>query len=272
MADPYSGMASPPATLARLAEPPPQLLPPFSSSSNSTSPSPPPPLRAARTTVAATNPWPRYPGLAGPGQASAPSRLVAGQAARADSAQQRHDSARTAGRLPRACDVVAADVTAVGTPLAPTNSGLPSPGGQRPPGRAVEAIRAFRTTFRRDELGNDDEIAPRRSDFAHVFPKIRPLDRQFLHSIAISFRGANFVSLYLLHRSSVWRATSFDAKLDSVASVGPPILISCSGYRGERRRGRMHYLPWSEGLGRHRSGDFGTGGLVSFEEIVVAIQ
>ncbi|KAJ6791122.1 formin-like protein 6 [Iris pallida] len=64
-------------------------------------------------------------------------------------------------------------------------------------------------------------------------PEIRPLDRRFLRSVTISFRGANFVSLYLLYRSSVWRATSSCAKLDSVASVGPPIHISCSGYRGE---------------------------------------
>ncbi|KAJ6824588.1 putative extensin [Iris pallida] len=110
---------------------------------------------------------------------------------------------------------------------------LPSHGGNRPPGCAVEAIRAFCTTSRRDELENDAEITPRRSNFAHDFPEIRPLDRRFLHSVAISFRRANFVSLYLLHRSSVWRATSSGAKLDSVASVGPPILISCSGYRGE---------------------------------------
>ncbi|KAJ6829939.1 putative extensin [Iris pallida] len=99
---------------------------------------------------------------------------------------------------------------------------LPSHGGHRPPGRAVEAIRAFCTTSRRDELGNDAEITPRRSNFVRDFPEIRPLDRRFLCSIAISFYGANFVSLYLLHRSSVWRATSSGAKLDSVASVGPP--------------------------------------------------
>ncbi|KAJ6825586.1 putative leucine-rich repeat extensin-like protein 3 [Iris pallida] len=103
---------------------------------------------------------------------------------------------------------------------------LSPPGGQRPPGRAVEAIRAFCTTSRRDELENDAEIAPRRSDFALVFPEIRPLDRRFLRSVTISFRGANFVSLYLLHRSSVWRATSSGAKLDSVASVGPPLYLS----------------------------------------------
>ncbi|KAJ6839802.1 proline-rich receptor-like protein kinase PERK12 [Iris pallida] len=64
-------------------------------------------------------------------------------------------------------------------------------------------------------------LAPRRSNFARVFPEIRPLDWRFLRSVAISFCGANFVSLYLLHRSSVWRATSSGAKLDSVASVGP---------------------------------------------------
>ncbi|KAJ6799670.1 putative extensin [Iris pallida] len=103
---------------------------------------------------------------------------------------------------------------------------LPSHGGHRPPGRAVEAIRAFCTTSRRDELGNDAEITPRRSNFARDFPEIRPLDRRFLHFVAISFCGANFVSLYLLHRSSVWRATSSSAKLDSVASVGPPLYLS----------------------------------------------
>ncbi|KAJ6821010.1 putative formin-2-like [Iris pallida] len=72
----------------------------------------------------------------------------------------------------------------------------------------------------------NSEFASRCSDFAHVFPEIRPLDRRFLCSVAISFRGANFVSLYLLHRSSIWRATSSYANLDSVASVGPSILIS----------------------------------------------
>ncbi|KAJ6804177.1 proline-rich receptor-like protein kinase PERK8 [Iris pallida] len=107
------------------------------------------------------------------------------------------------------------------------------PDGHRPPGRAVEAIRAFCTTSRRDAREITFILALRRSDFAHVFPEIRPLDRRFLRSVTISFRGANFISLYLLHRSSVWRATSSGAKLDSMASVGPPILISCSGYRGE---------------------------------------
>ncbi|KAJ6793870.1 putative formin-like protein 18 isoform X1 [Iris pallida] len=67
----------------------------------------------------------------------------------------------------------------------------------------------------------NSDLAFRRSDIARVFPEIQPLDRRFLRSVAISFRGANFVSLYLLHRSSVWRATSSGAKLDSVASVGP---------------------------------------------------
>ncbi|KAJ6793725.1 hypothetical protein M6B38_234680 [Iris pallida] len=78
---------------------------------------------------------------------------------------------------------------------------------------------------RRTRVWNS-EFVPRRSNFAHVFLEIRPLDRRFLCSVAISFRGANFVSLYLLRRSSVWRATSSCGKLDSVASVGPSILIS----------------------------------------------
>ncbi|KAJ6819496.1 uncharacterized protein M6B38_402445 [Iris pallida] len=69
-------------------------------------------------------------------------------------------------------------------------------------------------------------LALRRSNFVRVFLEIRPLDRRFLRSVAISFCGANFVSLYLIHRSSVWRATSSGAKLDSVASVGPPLYLS----------------------------------------------
>ncbi|KAJ6817375.1 uncharacterized protein M6B38_412525 [Iris pallida] len=88
------------------------------------------------------------------------------------------------------------------------------PHGRRPsPRRVTEAIRAFCTTFRRDAREMKFVLASRRSNFVHVFPEIRPLDRRFLRSVAILFCGANFVSLYLLHRSSVWRATSSGAKL-----------------------------------------------------------
>ncbi|KAJ6835728.1 proline-rich receptor-like protein kinase PERK12 [Iris pallida] len=67
----------------------------------------------------------------------------------------------------------------------------------------------------------------------HVFPTIRSLDRQFLCSVTISFCGVNFVSLYLLHRSSIWRATSSCAKLDSVASIGPPYTYQLFRLSGE---------------------------------------
>ncbi|KAJ6842457.1 uncharacterized protein M6B38_301410 [Iris pallida] len=88
------------------------------------------------------------------------------------------------------------------------------PHGRRPsPRRVTEAIRAFCTTFRRDAREMKFVLASRRSNFVRVFPKIRPLDRRFLCSVAISFCGANFVSLYLLYRSSVCRATSSGAKL-----------------------------------------------------------
>ncbi|KAJ6832598.1 proline-rich protein HaeIII subfamily 1-like [Iris pallida] len=50
--------------------------------------------------------------------------------------------------------------------------------------------------FRRDAREMKFILAPRRSNFARIFPEIRPLDQRFLRSVAISFRGANFVSLY----------------------------------------------------------------------------
>ncbi|KAJ6851901.1 uncharacterized protein M6B38_257860 [Iris pallida] len=98
----------------------------------------------------------------------------------------------------------------------PVGRAYPSepPHGRRPsPRRVTEAIRKFCTTFRRDVREMKFVLVSRRSNFARIFPEIRPLDRRFLHSIAISFCRANFVSLYLLHRSSVWRATSSSAKL-----------------------------------------------------------
>ncbi|KAJ6820032.1 uncharacterized protein M6B38_398985 [Iris pallida] len=148
----------------------------------------------------------------------------------AAAAANRSESSDKACARERRCRAVAGRPPALPTPpwlaLLRAHPRLSPPGGQRPSGRAVKAIRAFCTTFRRDAREIESVLALRRSDFARIFPEIRPLDRRFLRSVVISFCGANFVSLYLLHRSSVWRATSSCAKLDSVASVGPSILIS----------------------------------------------